>query len=91
VSFHPANGFDGDQADTGSDSHPAMPMTDQEFHNDQRATLIDELLRRQDEVIRELDELDRRLMAVIEECRPPKKETEEAESVVVETETRKAA
>ena len=49
-------------------------MTDQEFKNDERALLIDELLEKQDQVIRELDELDRRLMAVIQECRPPKKE-----------------
>lgn len=52
-------------------------MTIQDPENDERATLIDELLARQDEVIRGLEDLEQRLIATIEECRPPKAEADE--------------
>ena len=52
-------------------------MTIQDPENDERATLIDELLARQDEVIRGLEDLEQRLIATIEECRPPKEESDE--------------
>ena len=46
---------------------------------DSRSQLIDDLLLRQDEVIRDLDELDVRLLAAIEESRPADSEQESAE------------
>ena len=46
---------------------------------DSRSQLIDELLLRQDEVIRGLDELDVRLLAAIEESRPANAEEQAAD------------
>ena len=46
---------------------------------DSRSQLIDELLLRQDEVIRDLDELDVRLLAAIEESRPEDSEQKSAD------------
>jgi len=42
---------------------------------DPRASLIEDLLTRQDDVIQQLDDLEKRLIATIEEIRPPKEET----------------
>ena len=41
-------------------------------YSDPRASLIDDLLARQEEVIQQLDELDKRLIATIEKIHPPK-------------------
>ena len=46
---------------------------------DSRSQLIDELLLRQDEVIKGLDELDVRLLAAIEESRPATAEEQAAD------------
>jgi len=54
-------------------------MFEQAQYPDARASLIEDLISRQDDVIRQLEELDRRLIATIEEVRPPK--VEEVEQV----------
>ncbi|QEG21814.1 hypothetical protein [Mariniblastus fucicola] len=46
-------------------------MSEPSQSNDPRANLIEELLTRQDEVIRRLDELDTQLIRTIESIRPP--------------------
>ena len=58
-------------------------------YSDPRASLIDDLLARQDEVIQQLDELDKRLIATIEKIHPAKVEGEEAP--VEEVPAKKAA
>jgi len=48
---------------------------------DPRSSLIDDLLSRQDDVIRQLDELDVKLLATIEAIRPSKDQNDAAEPV----------
>lgn len=63
-------------------------MPDPADYSDPRANLIDDLLSRQDDVIQQLDELDKRLISTIEKIHPPKVEGEEA---IEETPAKKAA
>jgi len=49
-------------------------MSEKTDYPDPRASLIEDLLIRQDDVIQQLDDLDKRLIATIEEIRPPKAE-----------------
>lgn len=51
-------------------------MSEQSKFPDPRATLIEDLLTRQDDVIRQLEELDVKLLATIEEIRPTKTDSE---------------
>ena len=49
-------------------------MSEQANYPDPRASLIEDVLSRQDDVIQQLDDLEKKLIATIEEIRPPKEE-----------------
>jgi hypothetical protein len=67
-----------------------MPSHPQQL--DPRASLIENLLAQQDDVIRQLEELDAKLLATIESIHPSKKENAVDEPASVEIRnTRKAA
>jgi len=56
-------------------------MSEQADYPDPRASFIEDLLNRQEDVIQQLDDLEKQLIATIEEVRPSKVET--SEDVVV--------
>ena len=49
-------------------------MSEQADYPDPRANLIEDLLSRQEDVIQQLDDLEKQLIATIDEIRPPKEE-----------------
>ena len=52
-------------------------MSEQADYPDPRANLIEDLLNRQEDVIQQLADLEKQLIATIEEVRPPKEELAE--------------